>query len=900
MSGVKSSASDVDVDLGRLFGSLVRRWKRILFVALVATALALAFAWLATPRYKGETRILIETRESVFTRPQGGAEDDRPLLDEEGVTSQVEVIGSVDLLKQVALKLDLSSRPEFDEAANMSLLSRILVVAGLKTDPNEIPPEERVLKAFREKLTVYRVEKSRVIVIEMSSKDPKLAAEIPNALADAYIAGQGAAKQLSNSEATDWLEPEIASLSKRVKEAEARVASFRARSDLLIGQNNSVLATQQLSELSTELSRVRANRGAAEANASSVRAVLESGGSLDALPEVLSSPLIQRLRERQVQLKADIADLSTTLLDNHPRLRALRSQLTDLDRQIRTEAQNVLKALSSEANAAQLREKQLLSDLNSLKTESARAGEEEVELRALEREANAQRSLLESYLSRYREASSRGDGNYLPADARIFARAIVPSEPYYPKPLPIAGAAFVGSLLVMALVTLLQELFSGRAMRPAVGSRLEPETEAADIERPVKPLLADPVESEAPFALPEAVRHEPPAFVSVEPAAADIEPAAPEPEVEVMPIAAEVETAFADEADPVEQPTGVEVFEAEAEAEPKPAIAEEIASAAALSAAVDPPVAPPVAAPVAPPVASSEPERVRPEPIRHDPLPEMRVERASFVDAWERHKRTMDAARYVEPAPPAEAIPTAPAIDAEIEEQPVMRNPFARRKATSAAEAPRAEPEAQPEAAQSAVGEVGIHRAAELLISGGAARAIFVSPQGDEGAATAVLVAREVADAGLRVLLIDLTASGAVSRPMLDSVSYPGITNLLASEAQFTEAIHVDHYSECHVMPVGTADPMRAMKAANRLPGIMQSLTEAYDVVMVECGASDAEGIRRLVADGTEIMVSSIERDDETTATAEALMARGYGRVMLVSPAANGSPDAPVPGRSAA
>jgi uncharacterized protein involved in exopolysaccharide biosynthesis len=81
MSGVQSSASDIDVDLGRLFGSLAVRWKRILFVALAVTALALAFAWFATPHYKGETRILIETRESVFTRPQTSGEDDRPLLD---------------------------------------------------------------------------------------------------------------------------------------------------------------------------------------------------------------------------------------------------------------------------------------------------------------------------------------------------------------------------------------------------------------------------------------------------------------------------------------------------------------------------------------------------------------------------------------------------------------------------------------------------------------------------------------------------------------------------------------------------------------------------------------------------------------------------------------------------
>ena len=80
----------------------------------------------------------------------------------------------------------------------------------------------------------------------------------------------------------------------------------------------------------------------------------------------------------------------------------------------------------------------------------------------------------------------------------------------------------------------------------------------------------------------------------------------------------------------------------------------------------------------------------------------------------------------------------------------------------------------------------------------------------------------------------------------------------------------------------------------------MQSLTAAYDVVVVECGASDAEGIRRLVADGTEIMVSVIEPDEETAATAAALKARGYGRVMLVSPANHNTPDTPMPGRSAA
>ncbi|TIS54131.1 MAG: chain-length determining protein [Mesorhizobium sp.] len=727
---VQSAAADVDVDLRHLFASLARNWLRILVVTLAVNGLAFALAWFAAPHYKAETKLLIETRESVFTRPDGANDNDKPILDEEGVASEVEVIASTGILKQVALKLHLSRLPEFDETVNMSALGRLLVIAGLKSDPNEIPPEERVLKKMREKLNVYSVEKSRVIVIEFSSEDPRLAADIPNAIADAYIALQGNAKLESNSAATDWLAPEIADLSKRVKDAEAKVASYRAQSDLLMGGNNSVLATQQLSELSSELSRVRANRASAEATADSVRKALQNGGSLDAVPEVLSSELIQRLRERQVELKTNIADLSTTLLGNHPRIRALKSQLADLDGQIRSEAQKIMKGLLTQAQTAQARENQLMADVNTLKAASARAGEQQVELDALQREATAQRQLLETYLTRYREASSRKDRNYLPVDARVFSPAVAPSEPYFPKIGPIVGAAFVGSLLLMAIVTLLQELFSGRAMRPATGARFGQIEQVAMPATRQEPALAEIKEADDHAALDRT-----------------------------------------------------------ADAELSAAVAEEVAEDATAEDA---------------------------EPVR------------------------------------------------------------------------------------STLGEVDIEKAAEKLIETGAARAIFVSPEGDEAAASAVLVAREVSDAGLRVLLLDLTASGAASRPMLDSGLFPGITNLLASEAQFSDVIHPDLYSDCHVIPVGTADPVRAMRAADRLPIIMQSLTTAYDLVVVECGPADAQGISRLVGEATEVFLSVLEPDDEVAQAAVTLIEGGYPDLILVTPIGHESPGTPVPGRRTA
>lgn len=738
---VQSAAADVDVDLRQLFASLARNWLRILVVTLVVTGLAFAFAWLATPHYKATTQLKIQLSESAYTRPAGTNDDDKPVLDAEGVATEVQVISSSDILNKVAEDLNLGDKPEFNDALDMSPVSWLLVTAGLKSDPQEIPLEERVLMKMRDNLNVYGVEKTRAIAIEFSSEDPKLAAEVPNAIAARYLAYQADAKTKSNAAATAFLGPEIDELQKQVRDAEAKVAAFRsAQSDLLMGGNNSVLATQQLSELSTELSRVRANRASAEATAERVRQALQNGGSLDAVPEVLSSDLIGRLRERQIELKTNIADLSTTLLDNHPRLRAMRSQLADLDGQIRNEAQKIMRGLLTQAQTAQARENQLISDVNKLKAASSRAGEEQVQLDALQREANVRRQQLESYMTSFREVSSRK--NYLPVDASVFSEARVPSEPYFPKLVPIVGAAFVGSLLLMSVITLLQELFSGRAMRPAPGARYE------RIEQVAMPAMSAPV-------------------VEPEPAAAVV--------------------------DVDDQRTAME-----SELEPKATV--------------------------------------------------------------------------------TESAPTA-------QEEPAVADP---------------EPEPEPQSARSSLGEIDVEKAAEKLIASGAARAIFVSPEGDEAAASAVLVAREVSDAGLRVLLLDLTASGAASRPMLDSGLFPGITNLLASEAQFSDVIHADLYSDCHVVPVGTADPVRAMRAADRLPIIMQSLTTAYDLVIVECGPADANGISRLVGDSTEVFLSVLQADDEVAQAAVKLIESGYPDLTLVTPIGHETPGHPVPGRRSA
>ncbi|MBO6919603.1 MAG: exopolysaccharide transport family protein [Rhizobiaceae bacterium] len=482
MNQVHTDDTNVDIDLGSLFSAVKRNAIKIILAVLIAGVLAFFLVNLLDEKYRSEARILIDNREPIYTdQQQIGGNLQSPILDERGVTSQMEILKSNDLVMEVARQLDLASYPEFDTPKKASAIESILIGIGLISNPFDIPAEERILKEFYERLDVYQIAASRVIVIEFSSEDPKLAALVPNAMADAFLRVQSGEKLKDNNVASAWLEPEIERLREGVRQAEAKVAEYRAEKGLLLVGDTDTLNSQQLSDISAELTRVRSERVDADARATTVRRVLESGQDIEAIANVLDSTTVQRLRETEGDVRGQIADLSTTLLEGHPRMQALRAQLIDIQRQLRGEARKVLASLENEASVARLRERELQASLNSIKANSAQAGGEEVQLRALEREANSQRQLLETYLSRFRESASRANVSAVPPDARIISRAIEPTEAYFPKKLPIIIVAMFATFILSAIWVMLAELFSGRALRSAAPSyRHDPSLDTDD------------------------------------------------------------------------------------------------------------------------------------------------------------------------------------------------------------------------------------------------------------------------------------------------------------------------------------------------------------------------------------------------------------------------------------
>src|SRR5580704_17013051 len=176
--GVMQAAVE-ELDLGALGRALWRRKVPILALTLAAAAIAFIAVSLVTPRYKSETRVLIETRENIFLRPEADKTlEPGAAVDQEAVASQIQLILSRDLARDIIDRLKLGERPEFDPVLRgPSLLRTLLSFIGLGRDPDSMTPEERVLRSFQERLVAYQAEKSRVIVIEFESEDPGLAAQ---------------------------------------------------------------------------------------------------------------------------------------------------------------------------------------------------------------------------------------------------------------------------------------------------------------------------------------------------------------------------------------------------------------------------------------------------------------------------------------------------------------------------------------------------------------------------------------------------------------------------------------------------------------------------------------------------------------------------------------------------
>lgn len=472
-----------EVNLADIGSAVRRRWKWVAVPTALAFAGSLLFVNAVSPRYTGEAKLLLQSADTSLTRSVPERAEQQQ-IDEQAVASQVQVVMSRDLARAAIRRLNLVGNPEFDPAVRgVGLMQRFGAFLGLATNPLDRPPEDRVLDSYYDHLVVYTVGKSRIVSVEFRSKDSELAARAANTIAELYLALQEDVKKGTVRSASNWLGSNIDGLRRRVADAEAKVEEFRSRTGLLVGSGTTTLSAQQLSELSAQIAQARTAQSDAQAKAKLIRDLVQDGRGFE-IPDVANNELIRRLIEQRINLRAQLALEQRTLLSEHPRIKELKAQLTDLEAQVRGAAERTARMLENDGRIAGARMESLEAAIDAQKKVVSQANEKEVQLRALEREARTQREQLESYLTRFREATARDSDNAVPPDARIVSRAVAPQIPSFPKKGPTVALATFAVLLLSLGTVVARELLNSRPssgplgpQRPAV--RRESETNDA-------------------------------------------------------------------------------------------------------------------------------------------------------------------------------------------------------------------------------------------------------------------------------------------------------------------------------------------------------------------------------------------------------------------------------------
>lgn len=482
------------IDLREIVRTLWRRKSVIALAATMVIVVAALFIWNITPRYTASAFVMIEPRESRVVDVQAvlsGLPGDA-----ETIESEIQVIRSRKLAEKTIAKLQLDRDPEFNASLRLpGTFDKLFdwrgyfdylpqswrdMVFPQKSEEQAVVLSEseeaarlqaRLIDSFLKKLSIKPEGRSRVIRITFESERPRTAAKVANTLADFYIVAQLDAKFEATKRANAWLAERIAELGEQVDVSENAVEAFRAEQGLIQGKDVT-LAQQEISELGTQLVMERTKRVEVEARLRQVQSLLSSSGGVDSASEVLNSQLIQRLREQETTIERRIAELSQDYGERHPTMVNVKAELADLRGKIQTEVNRIVQSLRNEVAVARARAASLNQALNDRKREMGRLNAAEVQLRALEREATANRALLETFLQRSKETSSQQ--SFQEADASLLSAAAVPQAPSYPNKkmmlmLSIIAAVCFGVVLAFVIEQLDQGFRSMEQVEQMLG-----------------------------------------------------------------------------------------------------------------------------------------------------------------------------------------------------------------------------------------------------------------------------------------------------------------------------------------------------------------------------------------------------------------------------------------------
>lgn len=419
-----------------------RRWWAAGAV-LGAVGCALAYLMTATPMYVARAKLLIESQTPNVVTFKEVVEQNTTRLDY--YETQLGIMRSRTLARSTIDQLNLWGHPELGPSPSVadrlvSAATRLWRGNG-RPEPTDLAnAESRVIDKFLNRVRIaYRAD-NRLVDVGYQSRDPKLAADVANALVQRYIQQNLELRVQTAREASIWLNQRLAEQQRRVQESEVALQQYRStHADVVTSQRQNVTA-QRLAELSSAATRARTDRISAEALLQEIQRVSESPAT-DATPLSAPNPVIQQLRQELMSLQRQEAELAQQLGSLHPSLVAVRTAIGRVEAQLNDETARLTQSLRREVEAARSREGSLAAALAAQEQVTLTLDRRGMQFDTLQREVESNRQLFEALRDRAKQTEISSELKI--ANVQIIDPAEVPRQPYAPRTMLVLALALL-------------------------------------------------------------------------------------------------------------------------------------------------------------------------------------------------------------------------------------------------------------------------------------------------------------------------------------------------------------------------------------------------------------------------------------------------------------------------
>ncbi len=433
-------------DFAGLAGILRRRIGQIVSATLIGLGLAVLYLAVTAPSYTSSSVLFINPSPNRVVNEDAVAPNSTG-ADLAIVDSQVAIIGSEAMLLRVVETLSLDTDSEFTGTGPLTKIKRLFFGASSE------PTSAKALAATKlaKRIKIIRAQRTYIVEVEVTASSPTKAAQIADTLVSLYLANQASARADDERRANELINSRLGELREEVRKAEDRLDDFKQRNRITVSEGG-IIDEQQLGKLNGELVAARATAAEAKSRLAAIRSARSTEAALDTMPEAVKSPTIQRLREQHAQVSRREASLASQLKGRHPVLIEARSQLSKIKGEINAELKRISGALSTEADVAARRERELQTLIEKSKGEVARTTTAQIKLRELQQDVATSREVLGTFLQRAKE--TREQEQISIPYARVVSPATAPALPSWPVNILVLGlgaCAGLGLGIVRAL-----------------------------------------------------------------------------------------------------------------------------------------------------------------------------------------------------------------------------------------------------------------------------------------------------------------------------------------------------------------------------------------------------------------------------------------------------------------